>query len=919
MSSVVLRAEYRGDSPFVATARPRLSWVVQTNESGWEQHRVQLQLDSSQTIELFTSENTFVAWPFADLEEDEIHHVRVRIEAASGGWSAWSSNLKLRLATRGTWTAPFIGLPDPQRAAQPVMLSHDFDVQDGLIDAVIHHSALGAATVLIDDQAADDAVLSPGWTSYESRVLYDSFEVTDRLSAGTHRLAIELTGAWYTEEYGFGPQGTRVYGEQPVAALELRLRYADGSMQSIVTGSHWLADGENEIVDSGIYKGEFLDTRRRRTGSGVPASVTEVDAAPVPRTHEPVRRVRELSVRTHWQAPNGGYIVDFGQNLVGRIRLQVSGPEGSEITVRHAEVIENNELATRPLRRATATDRFILSGAPDQVVEPRGTFHGFRYAHIDGWPTDFDPRHVTAVVLHSDMKQTAEFSSSHLGLNRLHENVVWSMRGNFLSVPTDCPQRDERLGWTGDVQSFVPTASTLFDCAGFLGSWLEDLEFEQEQRHGIVPFVVPDALKFPVGPMAAWADAATIVPDTLTHRFGDEQVSVRQLSSMRSMVDAVQPFVDDSGIWQKHNQFGDWLDPDAPADAPGAAKTSSDIVATAYLYRSTLIVARWLRQQQSTLAMQYEQRAEHTRRGFHDHFVTPAGRMASDAPTAYALALHFGLVTDSTIREKLGQRLADLTRRNGYRIATGFVGTPIILDALTDAGHPDVAMQLLLQSDFPSWLYPVSMGATTIWERWDSLLPDGSINPGEMTSFNHYAFGAVVDWLYRRLAGIEPVAAGYRKIRYAPVIARQIDEVNASLESPSGRIETSWSRKGDQVHCHLVVPAHATAEVSLPDGQEYTVGTGTYHWLIDEAPVEFQKLHFGSTFRQLADDTEAREALWAPIEQFNSELAATLRKRIDWTLEDPLPVGLFDVPPPVQSEIAQGLERLNQLRFNPNQ
>lgn len=912
MTSIALRAEYRSDSPFVATARPRMSWIVETDEPEWSQRRAELRLDHGEAVVVDTSDHVFVDWPFSDLD-DAPHEVRVRAQSAAGDWTPWSAPLPVRLAAVPDWKAPFIGLAAPDRLAQPVVLSRRIDIRPGLVDAVVHVAALGAATVSIDGTEIDDSVLGPGWTSYESRVLHDSVDVASRLAEGEHRLSIEVTGAWYTEEYGFGPAGTRVYGDQPSAALELHLRYADGSREVVRTGDDWTADGDGELVDSGIYQGECIDVRRVGAKSATPARIIRDDLVPVARISEPVRRTGELAAQEVLRSASGALILDFGQNLVGRLRITVDGPAGHEIVIRHAEVLDGGELATRPLRRAAATDRIILGGC-ERTIEPRGTFHGFRYAEITGWPGEFDPERVRAVVLHSDMRRTGWFSSSHDGLNRLHENVVWSMRGNFLSVPTDCPQRDERMGWTGDAQVFAPTAVTLFDSAGFLANWLEDLAIEQSQRDGVVPFVVPDVLRFPVGPMAAWGDAAAVIPDVLAERLGDTGIVARQLDSMRSWVDAIVPFVGPAGVWENHNQFGDWLDPDAPPDAPGAAKTARDIVATAHLFRSASLVAGWMFRLDVDGAEVYRALAERTRDAFCAHYVTPAGRMASDSPTAYALALQFGIVTDRTVREKLGERLVDLTRRNGYRIATGFVGTPLILDALTDTGHADAAVRLLLQTDFPSWLYPVTMGATTIWERWDSLQPDGAINPGEMTSFNHYAFGAVADWLYRSLAGISPADDAYRVVRFAPVVCRELDHVEATVLSPSGRVEGGWRREGARVRLRLRVPAHATAKVELPDGRTLSVGSGEHAWTILEQSESFAPVTFWSTFRDVADDAEARAAIWTPIEAFSPELAATLRRRIEWTLQDPLPAGLFDVPPHVQEQIAARLSALNERR-----
>ncbi|MFJ8795149.1 family 78 glycoside hydrolase catalytic domain [Streptomyces sp. NPDC102462] len=417
-------------------------------------------------------------------------------------------------------------------------------------------------------------------------------------------------------------------------------------------------------------------------------------------------------------------------------------------TLRHAEVLEHGELGTRPLRNAAATDRYVLSGGGEEIWEPKWTFHGFRYVEVDNWPGPFAPEDVTAAVMHTDMARTGDFATSHPLLQRFHENVVWGMRGNFFSLPTDCPQRDERLGWTGDIQIFAPTAAFLYDCDAFLRSWLEDVRLEQRAAGGVVPMVVPAVIPQVPGllkPVAAWGDAITVVPAVLWERFGDHQTLRDCYASMAAWVEVVQDRAGSALLWEEGLQFGDWLDPDAPPERPGDAKTDAGIVATAYFYRSAQLTA----QTAALLGLEADARhfadlAERIAEAFRGAYVTPHGRMMSDSPTAYALAIVFRLVHDERL-QAMGDRLRDLVRAAGYRIATGFVGTPIVCEALTATGHAAAASRLLTRTECPSWLYPVTMGATTVWERWDSMLEDGSINPGQMTSFNHYALGAVAD------------------------------------------------------------------------------------------------------------------------------------------------------------------------------
>jgi alpha-L-rhamnosidase len=427
------------------------------------------------------------------------------------------------------------------------------------------------------------------------------------------------------------------------------------------------------------------------------------------------------------------------------------------------------------------------------------------------------------------------------------------MRGNFLDVPTDCPQRDERLGWTGDIQIFAPTASFLYDTAGFLDSWLADLAADQ-YPDGSVPFVIPDVLGGDAT-AAAWGDAAVVVPWVLYQRFGDLAILERQLPSMRAWVDRMASLTTD-GVWAGGFQFGDWLDPAAPPDNPFAAKADPDVVATAHLAHSAWLVAQAARLLgQDDCADSYDRLAASTREAFAHTYVTGAGRVLSDAPTVYALALAWYLLPSPEQREGAARRLADLVRANGFRIATGFVGTPLIADALTASGRADLAYRLLLEKGCPSWLYPVTMGATTIWERWDSMLPDGSVNPGEMTSFNHYALGAVADWLHRTVAGLAPAAPGYREITVRPLPDRALTHASARHLTPYGEASVSWRRADGRFALEVVVPVGTEASVYLPgETQPVRVWHGRHSWSVaDPCPDTASPV---GTVRDLIDAAE---------------------------------------------------------------
>ncbi len=720
-----------------------------------------------------------------------------------------------------TLAAQMIGHPAPAATGQPAVLGTGFVVRAGVARAALTATAQGVYQVELNGRDVDDHLFKPGWTAYRHRLRAQRREVARLLVTGENTVRIRLAGGWYTEDFGHLDDIGHRYATQPGAALELRIEYEDGSIQQVATDASWRCLTNPALLGSGLYAGETYDARQR----GLPPVWGPVAARPMtvlPLADDdpvPVRRQEPLALVEHHVTDRGTLLLDFGQNIAGRLRLTVAGEAGTVLTIRHAEVLEGDELALRPLRRAASTDRYVLAGRPDgETWEPEFTYHGFRYAEIDGWPGDFDPRAVQAIPVQSEMARTGWFESSHEQLNRLHSNIVWSMRSNFVSIPTDCPQRDERLGWTGDIAVFAPTAAFLYDCRSFLESWLVDLALEQGDRCGIVPPTVPDPIQDIATPLAGWGDAAVLVPWTLYQRYGDVAVLRAQFDSMKSWVRAVER-ASTGGVWAGGFQFGDWLDPTAPPDDPARGRTDPDLISTLCAFRSASIL------QAAADVLGDAQESEHAAaagRRFAEGFRTfarPDGRLSSDSPTAYAAAIVYGIGDDSQV-QRWGGRLAHLVEHDGYRISTGFLGTPIICDALADSGHADTAVRLLFQTESPSWLHPLSLGATTMWERWDSLLPDGSVNPGEMTSFNHYALGAIADFIHRRIGGLAPLDPGYRRVLIAPILPPQLDWAHTCHQSVHGLIDVRWERNGSDVEIATTLPAGVAGRLVVTPGAD---------------------------------------------------------------------------------------------------
>ena len=747
------------------------------------------------------------------------------------------------------WSATMVG-PSTQSAGA-VRLRTELSLLDGhgeVTAASLHVSALGVVETYLGGAPVSEDVLTPGFSSYEWRLRYRSYDVTDTLrqAAATGDpvvLGLEVGHGWYRGRLAWTNERA-VYGDRAGAIAQLEITYADGFVQIVGTDDTWTA-GPSDVLADDLYDGETMDARLRSDGWLQPGftdpawqPVVELDDVDLsvltPYVGPPIVRQEEIAPVAVWTSPSGRTLIDFGQNLVGWLKITTRGAAGSTITVRHAEVIEHDELGTRPLRSAAATDTFICSGGGD-VVEPTFTFHGFRYAEITGLTEPVSADTVVAVVVSSDLARTGTFACSDDPVNQLHSNVVWSQRGNFVDLPTDCPQRDERQGWTGDIAVFAPTAAYLFDVETFLADWLLDLTAETENADGVVPLIVPNVLKLLENkpgwpsdtPTSIWGDAGVWVPWALWETYGNRAILAQCHPTMALHVRTCAARTSENGLWDTGFQLGDWLDPTAPPENPFLATADKYVIATACLYRSAALTAASAR----VLGLaedeaEFSALAERTRNAFTAHYVEADGRITSDAVTAYAVAISFGLLEPET-EQRAGDRLAELVAENGFKIATGFAGTPYVTDALTRTGHVEEAYRLLLQTENPSWLYPVSMGATTIWERWDSMLPDGTINPGEMTSFNHYALGAVADWLHRSVAGLAPAEPGYRRVHIAPRPGGGLTWARATLVSRHGEIAVGWRLDGDELELEVRLPDGVEADVDLP-GAPDVLGSGEH-------------------------------------------------------------------------------------------
>jgi alpha-L-rhamnosidase len=708
--------------------------------------------------------------------------------------------------------APYTGHPSPHSdntMGPGRYLRKNFTVEGRIVRARLYATALGVYEASINGRVVNsNSVLDPGWTDYTRRVMVQTYDVTGLLSPGINTLGAVLGDGWYAGRLGW--MGLAQYGKRPVFTAQLEILHADGSTQIIATDDSWKA-GPGAIAASDPQWGEVIDARK-----AVPWNSAAFDdsswAAPVLETHSialvpqrgpPVSKLLELKPRTITRLGEA-WIVDFGQNMVGHIRLAAHGAAGSEIVVRHAEMLNaDGSIYTENLRPALATDKFILAGKGRETFEPLFTFHGFRYAEVTGYPGKLSPADVRGIVVGSDNPATGAWESSDTNLNQLFSNIVWGQRGNFLSVPTDCPQRDERMGWMGDAQVFAPTAARNADVAAFFDKWMVDVDDGQSARGDFAkcsPRVADNSAGWPV-----WADAGVIIPWVMYTCYGDTAFLADHYNQMARWVDYC---AETSRGLLLSGGVGDHL---APSPTP------VDLVDTAYFANSARIAARAAELLgRSGDAARYGKLHDDIVAAFDQAFVSTNGTLRGDTQTADILALRFDLLPDN-LRPVAAARLAANVEQTGH-LTTGFVGVGLICPALTQIGRPDLAWKLVFTDTYPSWLFSVKNGATTIWERWDGWTPERGFQDASMNSFNHYSLGAVGAWFYSGAAGIELDEShpGYKHFALKPQFTARLSFVKASLDSPYGTISSYWHRSGKQLLYDVTVPPNTTAELMLP-------------------------------------------------------------------------------------------------------
>ncbi|MBN1457262.1 MAG: glycoside hydrolase family 78 protein [Sedimentisphaerales bacterium] len=841
-----LKCEYKTDPIGIDPAKPRLSWKIRSSVRAEEQSAYHIR--AAGNPEDLASEANLI-WEAKKVKSDQSTHVvyqgspltsrqriwwQVRVWDNHGNLSDWSEPAlwEMGLLKPDDWAADWIEpvLKEDMNSSNPCpMIRKQFEVDREVKSARAYITCLGLYEMQLNGEKVGDQVFTPGWTSYHNILQYQTYDITSMIKPGANCFGAILGDGWYRGRLAWG-KSRNLYGEKVALLAQIEIVYQDGSREIITTDKSWKA-ATGPILFSDIYDGELYDARLEKVDWSKPgfddsswSSVTVANHSKdilVAPAGPPVKKIEQIKPVKIFTTPAGETVVDMGQNMVGWIRLNVQGPTGTKVKLRHAEVLDRNgNFYTENLRNARQTVEYILKGQGPESYEPCFTFQGFRYVAVEGWPGELSLDNLTGIVVHSDITPIGTFECSNPMLNQLQHNIKWGQKGNFLDVPTDCPQRDERLGWTGDAQVFARTACFNADVAGFFTKWLADVAVDQ-QSSGAVPHVIPNVLSIGKesgeSASAGWADAAVVVPWTVYLCYGDERILEKQYSSMKAWVDYMATNAGKNYLWQNDFTFGDWLAFSTDwSDYPGAT-TSKDLVRQAYFVRSTDLLMRTARiLKKNSDANKYSQLLKKIKKAFLNEFVTANGRISSETQTAYSLALAFDLMPDK-FKANAAQRLAKDVDHFKH-ITTGFLGTPAICHVLSEYGYLDQAYMLLNRKEYPSWLYPITKGATTIWERWDGIKPDGSFQNSGMNSFNHYAYGAIGEWLYRVVAGIEIDEAnpGYKHIIIQPNPGGDLTYAMARLESMYGPIESKWEVDGKTTMLDVEIPPNTSATIRIP-------------------------------------------------------------------------------------------------------
>ncbi|MDX1936764.1 MAG: family 78 glycoside hydrolase catalytic domain [Flavihumibacter sp.] len=821
---------------------PRFSWQLSSSMRNTLQTAYEIKVTHGKAVvwnsgKVSSAQSVHLSYAGTALQSNQRYQWQVRVWDNYKNASAWSvpATFSMGLLTTADWKAQWIeaGFNEDTVNRPAQYFRKEFSISKKIKTATLYITSQGMYEAQLNGQRVGNLYLTPGWTSYNKRLQYQAYDVTGLLKQGANATGVALGNGWYRGYLAWN-DNKNIYGKKLALLYQLQIDYADGSTAVIGSDGSWKSN-TGPIQYAEIYNGETYDARLEKKGWAAAgfndADWKNVNTLSTTNTHliatynEGIKKHERLKPIKIFTTPKGERVVDFGQNLVGWIEIKIKGNAGDKITIHHAEVLDKlGNFYTENLRPAKQQNNYILKGGEEEFFEPHFTFQGFRYIKLEGAVEGITADNLTAVALYSDMPVTGSFTSSNKLINQLQQNIQWGQRGNFLDVPTDCPQRDERLGWTGDAQVFSRTAAFNFGVNSFFAKWLKDVAADQ-QPNGSVPFVVPNVLGPSSGGATGWADVATIIPWNMYLAYGDKKILADQYASMKAWVGYMEK-ASKNNLWATGFHFGDWLFYRPFDDNDGrAAVTDKYLIAQCFYAHSAEIMINTATVLGHTAdSAYYTTLLQKIKEAFVKEYVTSTGRLVSGTQTAYVLALHFNMLPEELLQQA-AERLVENIKSYGYHLTTGFLGTPYLCHVLSRYGYTDVAYRLLFQETYPSWLYPVKMGATTIWERWDGIKPDGSFQVPSMNSFNHYAYGAIGDWMYRVAAGLDTktTGPGYQQIVIQPQPGGSFSFVNATLNTYYGKTSSAWKLEGGQLYMDVEVPANTQATVYIPTKDAATI------------------------------------------------------------------------------------------------
>ena len=757
------------------------------------------------------------------------------------------------------WVGQWIGSREEDRF-HPVFF-REFRVPEGAVSARLYVSGLGLYEAYVNGRKAGNDLLAPFCNDYNETVQVQTYDAGELLRSGENRIEIYTGNGWYKGRLGYTGQQA-VYGDRFQVLAELRIRLADGTEQVVATDESWQYRG-SDFAATDIYDGETLDRTLWDGKENPPRQAVMMPRHPLgDRYSLPVTVMDSLPVQEVIHTPAGETVLDFGQNFTGYVEYAAAFPAGTRITLDHGEILQGGNFYNDNYRTAKAQMIYVSDGRKE-TVRAHFTFFGFRYVRVTGWPGEIRKEDFTGRVVYSDLQTTIRFRSSDPGLNRLGKNAYWGQRSNFLDMPTDCPQRDERLGWTGDAQVFSPTACFQMDTRAFYRKFLKDLRTDQLKNGGAVANFLPNLGGTPGG-SSVWGDIATFLPMTLYDFYGNRADLEAQYPMMRDWLEWIRRQDDEHGgarLWNFGFHFGDWLAQDGVTPQSMKGGTEDYFVASMYYYasaRKTERAARILGKDGE--AEDYGKLAREIREAVLREYFTPNGRLAVTTQTAYLLCLNFGVYTD---KNRITADFRTRLQKDCYRIKGGFVGAPMMCRVMAENGMEDLAAYFLLQKGFPGWMHCVNLGATTIWERWNSVLDDGTISGTEMNSLNHYSYGSVMEYVYRDLAGIRGMEPGFTRVRFEPQPTFRVQEVSCAYDSVSGEYASAWRINEDgTLTVRFRVPFGCSAEAVLPGtGRTVELAAGEYEETYRPDRDYRLKYCMDSRLDELKEDPEALEIL----------------------------------------------------------